>query len=189
MQRLTLIPTYSTAAQSDQRILAMDFGDGYKQRAPDGINANRLAFDLEFGEVTSAKASAVKAFIEQHGAITPFIWTPPPPFDTPRAFVFVLPWDFKFNAFDSNTIRVRIEEEKNPVLRCGDPVIGLATLTITMTTATVGAAIRYTDDGTDPTETTGTVYGGAFTGTAGRTYKAIATRIDSLPSLVTSRTI
>jgi hypothetical protein len=44
----------------------------------------------------------------------------------------------------------------------------------TLTCATLGATIRYTTDGTDPTPTTGTVYSGPFTSANGQTIKAIA---------------
>ncbi len=44
----------------------------------------------------------------------------------------------------------------------------------TITTATTGATIRYTTDGTDPTPTTGTVYTGPFNVADGQTIKAIA---------------
>jgi hypothetical protein len=43
-----------------------------------------------------------------------------------------------------------------------DPPAGtyLAPVDVTITSATAGAAIRYTTDGTDPTPTTGTLYSG-----------------------------
>lgn len=41
-------------------------------------------------------------------------------------------------------------------------------------TADQGATIRYTDDGTDPTATSGTIYSGAFSVTATTTVKAVA---------------
>lgn len=44
----------------------------------------------------------------------------------------------------------------------------------TITCATLGATIRYTTDGTDPTPTTGTVYSGPFPSANGQTIKAIA---------------
>lgn len=49
-----------------------------------------------------------------------------------------------------------------------------APVSVTLSTATAGAAIRYTTDGTTPTSTTGTLYGGAFTVSATSTVKAVA---------------
>ena len=49
--------------------------------------------------------------------------------------------------------------------------------TLVITTATAGAQIRYTLDGTDPTETTGTVYGGPITLTPPADHKSAITVI------------
>ena len=56
------------------------------------------------------------------------------------------------------------------------PVAGTYTSTqsVTITTATSGAAIRYTTDGSDPTSTTGTLYSTAISVATSKTLKAIA---------------
>ncbi len=65
---------------------------------------------------------------------------------------------------------------------CAAPQFSFAqsgsTVQATITTATTGATIRYTTDGTDPTPTTGTVYSGSFTSANGQTIKAIAVKGD-----------
>lgn len=45
---------------------------------------------------------------------------------------------------------------------------------MTLSSSTSGAAIRYTTNGTTPTETTGTLYTGVFTISSTTTVKAIA---------------
>ena len=57
---------------------------------------------------------------------------------------------------------------------------GLAT--VTLATATAGASIRYTLDGSDPTATTGTLYAGAFVVNASATLKARAFKSGFNPS-------
>jgi hypothetical protein len=47
-------------------------------------------------------------------------------------------------------------------------------VTVTLSSATSGASIRYTTDGSTPTSTTGTLYSGALTVSANATLKAIA---------------
>lgn len=60
----------------------------------------------------------------------------------------------------------------------------------TITTATPGATIRYTTDGSDPTPTTGTVYSAPFTVTNGQTIKAIAVKDGYWdPSAVATKTV
>jgi hypothetical protein len=50
--------------------------------------------------------------------------------------------------------------------------------TVSISTATSGAAIRYTTDGSTPTSTTGTVYGGSFAVSRTLTVRAIAYKSD-----------
>jgi hypothetical protein len=58
--------------------------------------------------------------------------------------------------------------------------------TVSLSTTTSGATIRYTTDGSTPSETAGTVYGGAITISASETVKAIAYESAWLDSAVAS---
>jgi len=60
---------------------------------------------------------------------------------------------------------------------------------VTISDATAGATIRYTTDGSTPTVTSGTVYGGAFTVSATSTIKAIAYKSGMTDSAVTTAVI
>ena len=60
--------------------------------------------------------------------------------------------------------------------------------TLTITSATGGASIRYTTDGTTPTSTTGTLYSGPVSVPATTTIKAIAYKAGMSDSAVTSST-
>jgi hypothetical protein len=60
---------------------------------------------------------------------------------------------------------------------------------VTIADSTSGATIRYTTDGSTPTETNGTVYSGAFNVAATTTVKAIAYQSGSTDSAVASSTI
>jgi hypothetical protein len=57
-----------------------------------------------------------------------------------------------------------------------------ATISLTITSATPGASIYYTLDGTTPTTTNGTLYTGALTVSGETTIRAIAVAPESLPS-------
>ncbi|MGE5740986.1 MAG: chitobiase/beta-hexosaminidase C-terminal domain-containing protein [Candidatus Aminicenantes bacterium RBG_16_66_30] len=57
---------------------------------------------------------------------------------------------------------------------------------VTITTSTAGASIRYTTDGSTPTETTGTLYTGPVPIAASLTLKAVAYQAGSRTSAVTS---
>jgi phage-related protein len=52
------------------------FGDGYQQKAQDGINNRSSSFNVAFvGD--APKISAIMAFLDAHAGATPFLWTPP----------------------------------------------------------------------------------------------------------------
>ncbi len=67
-----------------------------------------------------------------------------------------------------------------------DPPAGtyFSSVSVTITSTTAGAAIRYTTDGTDPTATTGTLYSGPVSISSTTTLKAIAYAGGYEPSLV-----
>lgn len=189
MLRFILDPTYGTAVQTSDRALVVRFGDGYEQRSPDGLNARRLTYDVKFNAVRTTKASAVLDFLRSVGTTTAFIWTPPAPNDTPRTFVIREGWQHVHQGFDNHNIAVRFDEDFNPAAKCVESVIAEAAGTITITSATAGASIRYTYEGADPTETTGTVYVAPFAAPGEGTYRAIAFKTDRLPSAVTEQEI
>ena len=60
--------------------------------------------------------------------------------------------------------------------------------TVSISSATSGASIRYTSDGSTPTSTTGTLYSGPISVTSSRTLKAIAYKSGSPDSSVTTAT-
>ncbi len=66
------------------------------------------------------------------------------------------------------------------------PPSGTLPLTITITSATSGASIRYTTDGSTPSSTAGTVYSGPITITSTTTFKAIAYEAGFVDSVITT---
>ncbi|HTB80693.1 MAG TPA: chitobiase/beta-hexosaminidase C-terminal domain-containing protein [Opitutaceae bacterium] len=68
------------------------------------------------------------------------------------------------------------------------PASGTPPLSVTITSATSGASIRYTTDGSTPSETAGTIYSGPVSISATTTLKAIAYEAGFTDSTVTSAT-
>ncbi|WGE30529.1 phage tail protein [Edwardsiella tarda] len=64
------------AIRSEPRVSRVAFGDGYEQRRPDGLNNNLRQYDVTF-RVLRREGGAVEDFFSRHGAVTPFLWTPP----------------------------------------------------------------------------------------------------------------
>jgi phage-related protein len=81
-------PSYSTSAEFEFKQQEVQFGDGYVQRAADGINNRKLILTVVFNKRTAAEISAIKAFLTALDG-QPFEWTPPPPDDWSNAATFV----------------------------------------------------------------------------------------------------
>lgn len=58
------------------RVRTAQFGDGYSQRAKDGLNNVYDTWPLTFTG-SEAEIAAIKAFLDATGGATNFYWTPP----------------------------------------------------------------------------------------------------------------
>lgn len=67
--------TYQISKKTDTRILETNFGDGYTQRALDGINSIVDKWSLSW-TVTSTDADTLTDFFEARGGYESFDWTP-----------------------------------------------------------------------------------------------------------------
>jgi phage-related protein len=54
----------------------IQFGDGYSQRSPDGLNAESEQWDIEVGGLNLAQKNDLDGFIDRHGGHKAFLWTP-----------------------------------------------------------------------------------------------------------------
>ncbi|KVG77226.1 phage tail protein [Burkholderia ubonensis] len=58
------------------RVRKAGFGDGYTQRAADGLNNRQSTYNLRFvGKAT--KIAAILTFLDAHAGAASFYWTPP----------------------------------------------------------------------------------------------------------------
>lgn len=58
------------------RIIDNDFGDGYKQVMPDGLNAARDKLSVRWSNLLISQCKSLDTFFESQCA-KPFYWTPP----------------------------------------------------------------------------------------------------------------
>ena len=65
-----------TGVTREPRVRVSAFGDGYQQRAPDGLNNDAQTWEYQATDVDDAVAADMMAFLETHGAVTPFDYTP-----------------------------------------------------------------------------------------------------------------
>ena len=76
----TFAPPVSPSVNSQKtvqpRVLKAEFGDGYRQRAADGLNSRPAAWDLKWDALTTADADAIEGFLAARGGVEAFWWTP-----------------------------------------------------------------------------------------------------------------
>ena len=71
-----LISQTSQAAR-DYRILETAYGNGYKQRAGDGINNIQDQWTVQYDNLTSSQYGTLLTAIDAAYGVNYFIWTPP----------------------------------------------------------------------------------------------------------------
>lgn len=70
-------PSYPVESSSEPRILKVEFGDGYTQEAPDGLNFLLYTFNVNWDAITNAEKAIIKPFIEARGGYQTFLWIDP----------------------------------------------------------------------------------------------------------------
>ena len=69
-------PQIGSSVQRSPRMRLAQFGDGYEQSTPDGLNADRQVWSLVWNALPHAEADLVDAFLEARGGAEAFWWTP-----------------------------------------------------------------------------------------------------------------
>ena len=59
------------------RLLGADFGDGYGETAPDGINTMLMVLQVAWKDISFTDADAIDAFLTARGGSERFLWTKP----------------------------------------------------------------------------------------------------------------
>ncbi|RXF69234.1 phage tail protein [Hansschlegelia zhihuaiae] len=81
MALLTFIPPVAPSArlpvEPKINLRKAEFGDGYTQASPAGLNHIRDVAELKFEMMTSLQAAGVIAFLRERGGYQPFLYTLP----------------------------------------------------------------------------------------------------------------
>lgn len=75
MPTFTWRPTYSGSAEHKPKVHKAEFGDGYTQRTPVGLNNDLRTWRLTFRDRTDAERDAIMAFLRARKGAEPFDWT------------------------------------------------------------------------------------------------------------------
>ena len=102
-------PIYrSSNDQVSPRTLIAQFGDGYEQRAADGLNSLERDVNLVFDNLTVAQTDTVIAFFEARGGNEAFDYTLP--WESTLRQFRVESWRTTPKSFDTNTVTARFRE-------------------------------------------------------------------------------
>lgn len=78
MATFTYSPDWAPTPELTPRLRSVRFGDGYEQRAPDGLNPVLPTWKLNFSVRSQAEAFAIYAWLLNNNAyVTPFDWAAP----------------------------------------------------------------------------------------------------------------
>lgn len=69
-------PEYGAQVETKHSVMRAQFGDGYIQRVPDGINSKRRVWSLNY-KYKTADIDIIEDFINDTLGAEAFIWTPP----------------------------------------------------------------------------------------------------------------
>jgi phage-related protein len=69
-------PSPGTSDQPRIRKLEAEFGDGYSQAVPDGLNHIKREISLDWDLLTPTQSNDIIAFFRARGGCEPFFWTP-----------------------------------------------------------------------------------------------------------------
>lgn len=106
MSRFTWTPDYAAAVDESPRILKSTLGDGYVQRAQDGINVNLKVWTVSFFRPYT-EVSDIRTFLKAHGGTTSFDWLDP---DGEDLKYVCEKWNRKFDAYGGGTLSATFEE-------------------------------------------------------------------------------
>jgi phage-related protein len=116
---LPLNPSYSSNIVVLLRTRKVSFGDGYDQRAPDGINDQPLSFKATWRNRSLTVARELMKFFKgetpyDRRPIDWFWMTPPLPFENQRKFVVEGNVEMVYEQANSYTISVTLREVFDP---------------------------------------------------------------------------
>ena len=102
-------PSYTSNVTEEPVVNYHQFGDGYMQRVADGINHQRLVFDLVFQDCNDAEIKSLLAFFEYKGGVGKFVYTMPKPYDTEKIFV-CKNWRHQFTQYKRHNLTAQLVE-------------------------------------------------------------------------------
>jgi phage-related protein len=103
------VPSYNHSINIEPNVKIMQYGDGYEQSIPDGINNTLLKIELTFDLRNKAESQAINHFLEKRKGAESFVFTPSEPYNLEKLFK-CRGWTSTYVFYDNYTIRCRFDE-------------------------------------------------------------------------------
>ena len=92
-------PSYPFETRYKPNVLSTEYGDGYIERAGDGLNAvHQHTLSVTWENITYAEAVAIHTFFFARKGYEAFLWTPP---GLSEAKYICMEWDFTLTDADN----------------------------------------------------------------------------------------
>ena len=75
MATFTYTPDNGVSYEAKPNVRQIKFGDGYEQRAANGLNTMPKKWTLKFSMRNDTEADAITSFLEAQAGVTSFTWT------------------------------------------------------------------------------------------------------------------
>lgn len=108
MATFTWTPDADATTTREPRIREAKFGDGYSQRAQDGLNADMARWSVRFSGRSQSEGEAIDEFLAEQGGVTAFDWTPP---GGTTALKWVCrKWNRSYASYESQTVSAEFQQ-------------------------------------------------------------------------------
>lgn len=102
MTTFTYTPDFGATKKLQPKVNSISFGNGYEQRARNGLNTNPQTWDLSFSNRTDTEAEAIDAFLTARGGVESFDWTP---YNESAGKYVCKEWSKSIDGFNRNAIQ------------------------------------------------------------------------------------
>jgi phage-related protein len=102
-------PSYNSPKAIDAKVKQIQFGEGFRQVVPDGINNTLLKIDVTFEGRDIYEAGAILHFFTARQGGETFIWVPPSPYAATKKWK-VFSWSDAQPFYNNYSIKTTFEE-------------------------------------------------------------------------------
>lgn len=100
-------PSEAPTKSREPKLRRAQFGDGYSQTSPQGLNHMAENWELSFEGLTDFDANAIDAYLTSAGGYLPFYWRNP---DNQRKRYICETWSRTYERMDQNSVRATFKE-------------------------------------------------------------------------------